>query len=323
MKEHASFRDPSGFLFHHDDSIYRQVNFSYKENFDHLIHTNLYDALVNAELLIPHQETHLKGPFSERAYKIIRPEKIPFVSYPYEWCFSQLKDAALATLSIQQKSLEFGMSLKDASVYNIQFIKGKSVLIDTLSFEKYDPGHPWTAYRQFCQHFLAPLALANHTDVRLNQLFRIYIDGIPLDLAAKLLPLKTRFRFSLFTHIHLHAKYQRRFSDKKIPSGEKKMSRLGMAGLIDNLESAVQKIMWRPQDTEWDDYYEKTTYTPEAIQEKKDVVSTFLDRLNPEEVWDFGANTGLFSRIAADRGIRTISFDVDPSCVEKNYLDVK
>lgn len=323
IKARGSFRDPCGFLFYHDGSIYRRINFNYQENYDFLIDSGLYDALVNAELIVPHEEIDLISSYSEKAYKIIQPEEIPFISYPYEWCFSQLKDAALATLSIQKQSLEFGMSLKDASAYNIQFYAGKPVLIDTLSFEKYQAGQPWIGYRQFCQHFLAPLALMSYKDVRLNQLLRIYIDGIPLDLASQLLPFKAFLRFSLFSHIHMHAKYQTRFADQNISSKKKKMSNLAMAGLIDNLESAVQKLTWNPRETEWDDYYEKTNYTSESIQEKKDVVSEFLDRLHPRVVWDIGANTGLFSRVAADKGIRTISFDVDPACVEKNYLDVK
>ena len=122
---------------------------------------------------------------------------MPFISYPYEWAFGQLKDAALATLSVQKRALKLGMSLKDASAYNIQFVRGKPTLIDTLSFELYKEGQPWVAYRQFCQHFLAPLALMALKDVRLNQLLRVYIDGVPLDLASELLPWKTHLNFGL------------------------------------------------------------------------------------------------------------------------------
>ncbi|MBW1862699.1 MAG: SAM-dependent methyltransferase [Deltaproteobacteria bacterium] len=322
-REHGSFRDPSGFIFHHDGSIYRQINLNYKVNYDHLIASNLYDVLVAEELLIPHKEVDLSFSEFEGAYKIIQPEKIPFISYPYEWCFTQLKDAALTTLSIQKKSLEFGMSLKDSSAYNIQFTKGKPVLIDTLSFEKYKDGQPWIGYRQFCQHFLAPLALMSYTDVRLNKLFRVFIDGIPLDLAKSLLPFKSFFRFSIFSHIHIHAKYQNKFADKYVSPGNKKISHRGILGIIDNLESAIRKLTWSSAGTEWDDYYGKTNYTSDAFQKKRDIVSEFIDRLNPGEVWDIGANTGLFSRIAVEKGIKTISFDVDPACVEKNYLDMK
>ena len=192
----GSFRDPSGFLFHLNGLIYRQINIEYKKNYIHLMKSGLYEALMDTKLLIPHEEVNIGSLASDNAYKIIKPEQVLFISYPYEWCFSQLKDAALTTLKIQKKSLNFGMSLKDCSAYNIQFRKGKPILIDTLSFEEYREGKPWIAYRQFCQHFLAPLALMSYKDIRLNQLLRIYIDGIPLDLAIHLLPFRTRFVFS-------------------------------------------------------------------------------------------------------------------------------
>src|SRR6185295_13694272 len=120
------------------------------------------------------------------------PEPIPFVSYPYEWSFGELKAAALATLEIEGRAVAHGMGLKDASAYNIQFRGVRPVLVDTLSFERLEREAPWVAYRQFCQHFLAPLALMSRRDVRLSQLLRIYIDGVPLDLASELLPGRSR-----------------------------------------------------------------------------------------------------------------------------------
>ena len=171
----GSFRDSNGFVFWQDGALYRQVNTSYKDNYEHLMESGLYEVLVSGGLLLPHEEVNIQSSQPDLAYKVIRPELIPFISYPYEWCFSQLKDAALTTLEIQKTCLDFGMSLKDCSAYNIQFRKGKPVLIDTLSFEKYREGQPWVAYRQFCQHFLAPLALMSHKDIRLNQLLRVYI----------------------------------------------------------------------------------------------------------------------------------------------------
>jgi len=316
----GSFRDPSGFIFFHNGMIYRQVNIIYKENYDHLMNSGLYDSLVNAELLISHKEVTIESKEPDKAYKIIEPPKIPFISYPYEWCFSQLKDAALTTLRLQKKALEFGMSLKDCSAYNIQLRKGKPVFIDTLSFEKYREGQPWVAYRQFCQHFLSPLALMSCKDIRLNQLFRVFIDGVPLDLSSSLLPLRTYFAFSLFTHIHLHAKSQRRFANKTVNLTGNKFGRLSFLGLIDNLESAIKKLRWQAQGTEWADYYEDTNYSSDALQHKKQIVAEFLDKANPSVVWDLGANLGMFSRIASDKKIQTISFDIDPAAVEKNYL---
>ena len=116
-----------------------------------------------------------------------------------------MKDAALVTLDIQRIALDYGMSLKDGSAYNIQFVDGKPALIDTLSYEKYKEGKPWVAYKQFCQHFLAPLALMSYNDIRLSQLLRVYIDGIPLDLASSLLPLRSWLRIGMLLHIYMHA----------------------------------------------------------------------------------------------------------------------
>jgi len=317
----SSFRDPSGFLFFQDGSLYRQVNIIYKENYDHLVDSGLYQTLVDSGLLVSHDEVSTDYARTYDAFKILKPELIPFISYPYEWCFSQLKDAALATLEIQKRALDFGMTLKDSSAYNIQFMKGKPVLIDTLSFDRYREGQTWVAYRQFCQHFLAPLALMSYRDIRLNQLFRVYMDGVPLDLASSLLPFRTRFMFSLLSHLHLHARSQKHFADKTVDMSDRRMGRLSFLGLIDNLESTVKKLKRRPQGTEWTNYYEDTTYSGDALHQKKQLVAEFVDKLSPKIVWDLGANTGLFSRIASDKGIQTISFDIDPACVEKNYLE--
>ncbi len=319
----GSFRDPSGFLFYQNGSIYRQVNITYKENYDHLMNSGLYEALIDANLLIPHEEVGIDGKQPDKSYKVIRPELIPFISYPYEWCFSQLKDAALLTLTVQKIAIDFGMSLKDCSAYNIQFRKGKAILIDSLSFEKYREGQPWVAYRQFCQHFLGPLALMSCRDVRLNQLFRIYIEGIPLDLASSLLPLRTYFRWTLLSHIHLHAKSQKRFADSTPNTSNRKMSGRAFSGLIDNLESAVKRLRPNPQHTEWSDYYDDTNYSTDALQHKRQIVGEFLDKINPRSVWDLGSNVGVFSSIAGTRGIQTISFDIDQAAVERNYLDCR
>ena len=319
----ASFRDPSGFLFLRDGALYRQVNEKYKNDYDVLMQSGLYQALVDDGLLIKHDEVDIAPDEQSAAYRIIKPEQIGFISYPFEWCFTQLKDAALATLKIQKKAMKFQMSLKDCSAYNIQFHQGNPILIDTLSFEKYEKGKPWLAYRQFCQHFLAPLALMSHSDIRLNQLSRIYIDGVPLDLASRLLSFWTNFKFSLLTHIHLHSKSQKHYADKPVKQTRTGVSELAFKGLIDNLQSAVKKLTYTPAGTEWGDYYQDTNYSSIAFDDKVSHVAEFIDRIKPANVWDMGANTGFFSRIASDKDIPTLSFDIDPAAVEKNYLNIK
>ena len=323
----ASFRDPSGFVFEREGVLYRQVNRSYAADYDRLLSSGLYDALVERGLLIAHDEVSAAPTGRGDPYRIIQPRRVPFVSYPYEWCFGQLKDAALATLEIQQIALDFGMTLKDASAYNIQIDQGRPVFIDTLSFEVYREGAPWVAYRQFCQHFLAPLALIVFRDVGFGQLARVELDGVPLALARSLLPARAWLRIQLFLHIWLHAGYQRRFegaaSEDATAPKQRPLSRKSLDNLLAGLRSACASLDWKPEGTEWADYYEGDSYTDEGEEDKAAVVAGHLDRVRPAEVWDLGANTGRFSRIACGRGIYTVSFDVDPACVERNYREAR
>jgi hypothetical protein len=317
----ASFRDPSGFLFYQNGLLYRQINLAYEKHYNQLIKSGLYDNLVKNNLLIPHEE--INSLQTDSGYKIIKPLLIPFISYPYEWCFSQLKDAALATLTIQKKALEYNMALKDSSAYNIQFYRGQPILIDTLSFENYQEGEPWIAYKQFCQHFLAPLTLASFTDIRLNQLSRIFIDGLPLDLVSKLLPRRTYLKFSLLSHLHVHARSQKHFADKTIEKNIRKIKKSSLLALIGNLELTVKKLQWQNRNTEWGEYYSFTNYEKKSFNHKQQLISNFIDAIKPRSVWDLGANTGLFSRLASNKGINTVSFDIDYTAIEKNYLECK
>jgi hypothetical protein len=314
----SSFRDPSGFVFWRQGRVYRQVNRSYREHYDLLIASGLYRELSAAGWLIRHEDAPAELAIGPDAYKVIQPFRLPFISYPFEWSFSQLQDAALLTLDIQKTALAHGMSLKDASAYNIQFSEGKPLFIDTLSFEKYAEGRPWVAYRQFCQHFLAPLALMARCDVRFGQLGRVFMDGIPLDLASRLLPVRTRFAFSLLSHIHLHARSQKHFQDKALPPSRRSFSRFSFLALVDSLRSSVARLRWQPQGTEWAEYYQNTNYSDGAVNCKLKWLDESLNALNPQQVWDIGANTGVFSRLASARRIPTVSLDIDPAAVAKN-----
>lgn len=317
----SSFRDPSGFMYSQHGTLYRQINQVYQPHFEHLIKSGLYIELAENKLLISHEEARNPekiGPW----YKTIKPEVIPFISYPYEWSFSQLQDAAITTLKIQKLALKFNMILKDASAYNIQFANGRPTLIDTLSFEIYQPGRPWVAYRQFCQHFLAPLTLMSYQDARLNQLSRTFIDGTPLDLASSLLPYKTYLHPSLLIHLHLHAKSQQYYANKTVKSSKYGLKQQSLIALINNLAAAIKKLKLKTRQTEWAEYYSDTNYNSESFAHKQQAVSSFLNLAKPKLVWDLGANTGRFSRLASDQGINTIAFDIDLLAVEKNYRQV-
>lgn len=318
----GSFRDPSGFLFERDGVLYRQINSVYREDYETLVKSGLYAELTGAGLLVPHTRADVE-PFDPRdPYLVIAPERIPFVSYPYEWCFSQLKAAALTTLDIQKRALASGMSLKDASAYNIQFLHGRPVLIDTLSFERYAEGRPWIAYGQFCRHFLAPLYLMARRDVRLGRLLENYIDGVPLDLASELLPWTTWLRPSTLSHVHLHARSERKYSEAEVDPGDLKgLSRGSFLALVDNLASALGRLRWKPEGTEWAEYYDESNYNDDAFESKRRIVADFLGRTGATEVWDVGGNIGTFSRIAAGVGATVVCMDVDPACVERSYLE--
>ena len=319
----GSFRDPSGFVFERGGVLFRQVNRSYRAAYDRLTGSGLDRALIDDGWLIPHVEED--GPLAdpEAGAVLLRPERVPFVSYPYEWCFGQLKDAALRTLDIQRRALDSGMTLKDASAFNIQFVAGRPVLIDSLSFEPYEEGRPWVAYRQFCQHFLAPLAVMSRVDPRALLSFRVHLDGLPLDLASKLLPRRTWLQPGLLIHVHAHARSQRAHGDAAgALDRSRPFPRRALLGMLDSLRSAVAGLTWNPGGTEWADYYDATNYTDAATDRKLRMVEALVDRVRPRTAWDLGANTGRFSRVAAEAGAEVVAFDVDPACVERNYREV-
>ena len=216
------------------------------------------------------------------------------------------------------------MTLKDASAYNIQFLEGKPVFIDTLSFEEYEQNTPWKAYGQFCRHFLAPLALMSYTDINLNKLLISNIDGVPLDLAQKLLPAKAKLNFGVLTHIVLHSLSQKTFEDKKQSCAKNaKMSLFELESLINSLENTVRGLHFPAIYTQWGNYYENTNYSSESFNEKKEIISHFIDKVEPSSLCDLGSNRGDFARIASERNIKTLAFDIDPVAVEDNYRHVK
>jgi hypothetical protein len=327
----GSFRDPSGHVFSRGGVLLRQVNAVYAAHYDRLIASGLYQSLVERRFLVPHEER--AEPLAAGVHRLLAPERIPFISYPFEWSFSQLKDAALTTLAIQRMAVEQGMVLKDASAYNIQFRGVEPVLIDTLSFETWNEGTPWVAYRQFCQHFLAPLALMSATDGRLGGLSRVFIDGPPLDLATALLPFRTKLKPALLVHLHMHAKAQVKRGNEALRDGAGKAGRPGVAGgafskramfgLIEHLDSAIRGLTHKPVHGVWADYYDKTNYSADAMADKHRIVSAMLARLQPKTAWDLGANTGAFSRLAAAQGAYTVSFDGDHDAVEQQYRECR
>jgi ribosomal protein L11 methylase PrmA len=324
----GSFRDPAGFVFQRDGTIYRQVNRWFAERYESVAASGLLGELEDQGLLIPHREVDRGLAVSSEAHAVLQPDRVPFVSYPYEWSFSQLKDAALATLRAQRIALDRGATLRDATAYNVQYHLGRPVLIDILSFEPLAEGRPWIAYAQFCRHFLAPLVLMSAIDPRLSALLRTDVDGIPLDLAASLLPRRTRLRPGVAIHLVAHARAQRKHGAR--PAAEAARAAAGrrfglraFRGLVESLERAVEGLDRDPGGSPWGAYYEECGYGSAAADRKAELVATFLDTERPETVWDLGANTGRFSRLAAERGSFTVSLDSDHDVIDASYREVR
>ncbi len=328
----ASFRDPSGFLFEDEDGqLCRQINRRYQQDFEMLHGSGLYDELSGLGLLIDHDVLADVKPVNDDGFCVIRPRRVPFISYPYEWAFSALKDAALLTLDVQLRALNHDMQLKDASAYNVQFDGCRPVLIDTLSFERLEGNKPWKAYGQFCRHFLAPIALMAKTHIDAGYLLRDYIDGIPLDVASRMLPGRTRWSIGMQLHLHWHARMiaKHQATPPASPSPQNSgsprtreihMPKKRLQAYIENLRNTVNSLRSNCGKTEWANYYEENSYSPATFKAKRELVERYLKTGRAATVWDLGANTGVFSQIACRLGSFTCAFDVDPACVERAYL---
>jgi hypothetical protein len=323
-REPGSYRDPSGFIFRRDGVLYRQINTRFADDWTAFQTSGLATDLISQQLLIPHEPASLELAVGPDALAVIEPEPIGFVSYPYEWAFSQLKDAALLTLEAQELADSHGMTLRDASAFNIQFRRGRPILIDSLSFERQKTGEPWKPYRQFCEHFLAPLALMAYRDGRLGLLLRDFIDGVPLDLAAELLPRRTRWSPGLAAHVHLHARAQRRhaMADSAAPSSVT-MSDNRRRALLDHLKRTIEGLRLTAAGTQWAEYAEQTSYSNAGTAAKEATVELMLAAIDGRHAWDIGANTGRYSASAAKAGYEVVALDGDWAAVERHYLSLR
>lgn len=331
-REPGSYRDPSGFVFRREGVLYRQVNSIFADDWAAFETSGLHTALVSEGLLVGDRSAPIEIAPESGAIAVIQPDELAFLSHPFEWSFSQLKDAALLTLRAQAMAAERGMTLRDASAYNVQFRDGQPVLIDTLSFERAPADAPWKPYRQFCENFLAPLALMALRDGRLGQLLRTWIDGVPLDLTSELLPRSTRF-FSpgLAAHIHLHARAQRQHAGESGPDRGATPRTVTMTegrrlALLDHLRRTVEGLKLPALGTVWADYADQTSYSEAGTASKEAIVRRQLEAVAAEgwkRAWDIGANTGRYSAIAADAGFWVLALDIDWAAVERHYLALR
>ena len=266
-------------------------------------------------LIVPFRET-------ENASEIELRE-LEFITYPYEWSFGQLRDAALLTLELAAEALEHDMILQDATAFNVAFPDGKPVFLDHGSFCIHRPGQPWGAYRQFVMHFLAPLLLMKHVDLRCLDLFRAHVEGFPLDFASRLLPAKTWFMIDPLIHVHLHALMEKKYSSAKTETRTFSAAKKNVRTLLKELADHISSLTPPGQKTDWGGYYLDNNYSGENLKFKKARIEKVCGELAPSTTVDLGANTGLFSEIAARYSGQVVAADIDSAAVEALYLLAK
>lgn len=316
--EKSSFRDRDGFVFYRGNTVYRAIHSSYSTTWNDLSGQDFFKALRDEGKLPAFEEAAAADllPGTPGIYQVLKVETIPFISYPHEWSFAQLKKAALLTLALQKKALENNFTLKDASAYNVQFKGPKAVFIDLLSFDRYTEGEPWAAYGQFCRHFLAPLLLAAKGPAYLPSLFVSYADGMPLPLASAMLPWSTRFSMLAYTHIHLHARFENRHGENKSirPSGLQ-LSKARSLAIIEHLQQGIRQLTLRGKNTNWTGYYDTCSYTAEGYAFKKTMAEKHMADNAGRLCLDLGANTGEFSELAAKHFKQVVACDSDMEVV--------
>ena len=159
IEEKGSFRDPAGKIYYKDNRVFRKLSVEGVKRFQELKDSDIITLSIKEGFLIGTKEIHDQIIEKSNLELILEHDKIPYVSYPYEWSFSQLKDAAIFHLNFHLFLLKNNATLIDASAYNVQFIGSELKFIDVLSIQKYKEGEYWKGHKQFCENFLNPLIL--------------------------------------------------------------------------------------------------------------------------------------------------------------------
>jgi hypothetical protein len=315
--ELGSFRDPDSRVFLDDDVVYRVLSPDGWQDWLALSATPLAtdDRLIATE---PVELGDLPDLTAGPAAGALKHEKVPFVSYPYEWPFSMLKDAALLQLGLGRSALEHDLTLKDASAYNVQFTGAKPVFVDIGSFERLNEGEPWAGYRQFCMLFLYPLMLQAYKGMPHHALLRGSLDGITPAQARAVLSARRR---GVLTHVVLHARLEARYGDAKDVRSDLKRAGFGKALLDANLrklEKLVRRLEFKPGRTAWTEYGSTNTYSDEEATRKAEFVRQAAARYKGL-VWDLGCNDGTYSRVAAEHADTVVALDSDHATVDGLY----
>lgn len=326
----GSFRDPSGQVHLVDGRVYRTVMPRAMEDFGFVRDTGLIDELVADGQLVPETRADpgVLGESGKGATLVLEHPRLPFISYPYEWSFTTLKTAALLHLDVHLRALEHGVTLSDATAYNIQFDRGRALFIDSLSFRRYRDGEFWLGHRQFCEQFLNPLLLRSLFGIPHNAWYRGGLEGISAQQLNPLLRWRHLLSWNVLVHVVMQARFQSRATaaaeaEKKINT--RKLSLAAFQHMLRGLRKWIAVL--EPADTSptvWSTYTADNSYESEEAHAKARFVTEFAGTLKPKMLWDIGCNTGDYARTALEAGAETvIGFDFDQGALDLAFARAK
>ena len=326
----GSFRDPSNRIFESEGKIYRAIFNSGKSDYINIQQSGIIQKLINKNYLIDTDELDRGNKLYsheelKNVYIILKHKKIPFISYPYEWCFEQLKKAAIFHLDLQLYLLENNFNLKDSSAFNIQFIGGEPIFIDFFSLQKYNDGDYWIGYKQFCENFLNPLYLSFKKNVQFNHIIRSNLEGISSTTLNNLLSFKDKLSLNVFSHIVLQSRYEKKvlLDEKSSIKKFKKLKKLpkkNLISMITIIKNWIKKFNIQNKKSTWSDYSVINTYKDFEKKKKIDIVKKFTNKIKPNLLVDLGCNTGDYSIAALENGANyVVGFDFDIESLNKSY----
>jgi len=337
-RDSGSFRDPSGQVYIKKTSdgnprIIRGVNTETYQQQKELLASNFFQELVKKNKIVA-TAIYDKNKIIEEDVNLnwdfyLEHDYINFISYPYEWSFYQLKDAALLHLELLKTSLENDWILKDSTPYNIQFINNKPIFIDTPSFIKWEKDEGWDSYRQFCMMFLYPLMLRAYLDLDFRLNLRSNLDGIDSAILYKSLSFNKLFKKGVLSHVVLPYLMERSILKKErdtVPVKEKtkiKQSRISIIALVDSMINIVNKLNSKSTISAWADYDHINTYEQNDNKIKKNFIYQVTLKKSYNTVWDFGANTGMFSEHISKNVSNIIAMDSDSIAIGKMFNRLK
>ncbi|MCP3887524.1 MAG: class I SAM-dependent methyltransferase [Desulfobulbaceae bacterium] len=335
----GSFRDPQNQVYEFPPKtsnskprILRGVSNCTLATFKRLLEEKFYKQFVDEKYVVstsilPLDDSDAVPILSDGWGGVLEHEAIPFISYPYEWTFSMLKDAALLQLHIIEQALENGWTLKDATPFNVQFVGSRPIFIDISSFEPWFEGDPWVGYRQFCSMFLTPLMLRAHLGLDHLPIMRSYLDGIPPTEAIKFFNGLNRLKKGVLSHISFPAGVENSIAKRErdnAPAQQRigrKQTKAMVIGLVQSISRLVKRLTTDIEHTDWSQYDKTHSYKKIDFDTKKAFVEKQVARKSRDIIWDIGCNTGIFSRICSQHCNRVVSIDGDHDAVEQLYLE--